>query len=142
MPPSRVITVIECGKKILSSAMNGLTGEVVYHEIQRRVPADGRSDPVTLYSESERDRVLPPALLYELGKFAEYADIFSLAWTNSDVRRTLQKIYTFMKVQEGMGKIKKFFKQADNSARLDICRSELAHSLSTFRVGMKFILGQ
>jgi hypothetical protein len=58
------------------------------------------------------------------------------------MRRTLQKIYTFMKAQEGMGKTKQFFKQADNSARLDICRSDLAHSLSTFRVGMKFILSQ
>ncbi|KAJ7479302.1 hypothetical protein FB451DRAFT_1451282 [Mycena latifolia] len=73
---------------------------------------------ISLYSISETDGVLPPALLYDIAKFTE----------------TLQKTYACLKTQQGMGKLKQLLKQADNAARLDACRSELQRSLEIFKV--------
>ncbi|KAJ6570508.1 P-loop containing nucleoside triphosphate hydrolase protein, partial [Mycena vulgaris] len=72
---------------------------------------------VMLYSTSEIGGVLPPGLLYDIAKFAE----------------TLQKIYTFMEAQQGMGKLRQLFKQAENNSRLEACKIALNQSLSIFR---------
>lgn len=50
--------------------------------------------------------------------------------------RTLQKIYTFGAAKQGMGIIKKFFKQQDNAAGLAECQAALRHSLEIFRVSL------
>ncbi|KAJ7892996.1 P-loop containing nucleoside triphosphate hydrolase protein [Mycena leptocephala] len=73
---------------------------------------------IFLSSTSETNGVLPPALLYDIAKLTE----------------NLQKIYAFMKAQQGMGKLKQLLKQADNAARLDACKSELQESLRVFQV--------
>ncbi|KAJ7095551.1 P-loop containing nucleoside triphosphate hydrolase protein, partial [Mycena epipterygia] len=71
---------------------------------------------IHLYSESATDGVLPPALLYDIAKFAE----------------TLQKIYTILQTQQGLGRLKQFFKQLDNS-RLQACKIDLQQNLDAFR---------
>ncbi|KAJ7095552.1 hypothetical protein C8R44DRAFT_989482 [Mycena epipterygia] len=75
---------------------------------------------IHLYSQTETDGVLPPVVLYDMAKFTE----------------TLQKIYTFGAAKQGMGLIKKFFKQQDNAAGLAECQAALRHSLEIFRVRM------
>ncbi|KAJ7697862.1 hypothetical protein B0H17DRAFT_1197196 [Mycena rosella] len=73
---------------------------------------------ISLYSTSETDGVLPPAILYDIAKFTE----------------TLQRIYTFVKGQQGMGKIKRLFKHLDHASRLAACRDELQHAIAMFSV--------
>ncbi|KAJ7264244.1 hypothetical protein C8J57DRAFT_1624734 [Mycena rebaudengoi] len=72
----------------------------------------------TLCSKSEIKGVLPTALLYDIAKFTE----------------TLQKVFTFLKAQQKMGKIKQLFKQPDNARQLDICKQELDKAIGMFRV--------
>ncbi|KAJ7209912.1 hypothetical protein C8J57DRAFT_1608333, partial [Mycena rebaudengoi] len=72
---------------------------------------------VHLYSLSETERIAPPALLYDLSKLTEI----------------LEKIYTFLKVQQGMGKLRQLWKQSDTSAKLETCKTDLEQSLNTFR---------
>jgi hypothetical protein len=48
--------------------------------------------------------------------------------------RTLQKIFTFLKAQQKMGKIKQLFKQPDNAGKLDTCKQELDKAIRMFRV--------
>ncbi|KAJ7170238.1 hypothetical protein C8R43DRAFT_944763 [Mycena crocata] len=64
---------------------------------------------VDLYSRSHMNGILPPTLLYNIAQFA----------------RTLQKIYTFLDAQQGMGKLKRIIKQADTNSQLNSCKSEL-----------------
>ncbi|KAJ7278041.1 hypothetical protein C8J57DRAFT_1579875, partial [Mycena rebaudengoi] len=58
------------------------------------------------------------ALLYDIAKFAE----------------TLQKIFTFLKAQQKMGKIKQLLKQPDSSRKLETCKQELNEAIGMFRV--------
>jgi hypothetical protein len=53
--------------------------------------------------------------------------------------RTLQKIYTFMKGQQAMGKIKQLFKQSISATQLEVCRAGLQEALTTFRVSGIFV---
>ncbi|KAJ7869971.1 hypothetical protein B0H13DRAFT_1896417 [Mycena leptocephala] len=73
---------------------------------------------IGLYSSTAIDQILPPDVLYGIGKFTE----------------TLQKIYTFMKGQQAMGKIKQLFKQGISAVRLEVCRAGLQEALAAFRV--------
>ncbi|KAJ6617666.1 hypothetical protein B0H10DRAFT_1948170 [Mycena sp. CBHHK59/15] len=73
---------------------------------------------IDLYTTSQTNGVLPPALLYDIGKFAE----------------TLQKVYTFIRGQQGMRKIKKIFKYSDNASQLEMCKTELQSVLERFKV--------
>lgn len=57
-----------------------------------------------------------------------------LAWILLILFRALQMIFTFIKTQEGMGKIKQLFKQADIYFRLERCKDVLESSLRAFRV--------
>ncbi|KAJ7279991.1 hypothetical protein C8J57DRAFT_1220518 [Mycena rebaudengoi] len=70
-----------------------------------------------LYSMCE-PKVLPTALLYDIGKFTE----------------TLQKVLTFLKAQQRIGKIKGFFRQTDSAVRLEVCKQELNHTLDRLKV--------
>ncbi|KAJ7776300.1 hypothetical protein B0H16DRAFT_1684195 [Mycena metata] len=67
---------------------------------------------------SETDGVLPPAILYNIARFTE----------------TLQKIYTFLKAQQGIGKIRRMLKHIDNSSQLVACKMELQGTLEAFGV--------
>ncbi|KAJ7261933.1 hypothetical protein C8J57DRAFT_1633369 [Mycena rebaudengoi] len=71
-----------------------------------------------LCSTSEIKGVLPTALLYDIAKFTEI----------------LQKIFTFLKGQQKMGKIKQLFKQPDNAGKLEMCKQELGKAVEMFRV--------
>jgi hypothetical protein len=48
--------------------------------------------------------------------------------------RTLQKIFTFLKGQQKMGKIKQLFKQPENAGGLEMCKQELHKAIEIFRV--------
>jgi hypothetical protein len=54
--------------------------------------------------------------------------------------RILEKIYTFLKVQQGMGKLRQLWKQSDTSAKLETCKTDLEQSLNTFRVKSHHLL--
>ncbi|KAJ7928233.1 hypothetical protein B0H13DRAFT_2311777 [Mycena leptocephala] len=73
---------------------------------------------IGLYSSTAMDRILPPEVLYDIVTFIE----------------TLQKIYTFMKGQQEMGKIRQLFKQGTSTAQLEACRAGLQEALTAFRV--------
>ncbi|KAF7354092.1 NB-ARC domain-containing protein [Mycena venus] len=73
---------------------------------------------VHLYSDVESDGGLSKAHLQDIARFAE----------------ALQRIYGFMKMQQGMSKIKQLFKQFDNATQLKQCQEELQRSLETFRL--------
>lgn len=92
---------------------------------------------VKLYSQSQMDGMLPPALLYDIGQFARCACGPCLSWLiyfKLLCDSTLQKIYTFVDTQLGMGKLKRLLKQADINLELNSCKSELKTALDTFRV--------
>ncbi|KAJ7258212.1 hypothetical protein C8J57DRAFT_1720798 [Mycena rebaudengoi] len=72
----------------------------------------------SLCSTSEIKGVLSTTLLYDIAKFTE----------------TLQKIFTFLKAQQKMGKIKQLFKQPDNAGKLETCKQELNKAIEIFRV--------
>ncbi|KAJ7115446.1 hypothetical protein C8R44DRAFT_880744 [Mycena epipterygia] len=61
---------------------------------------------------------LAPRLLYAMGRFAE----------------TLQKIESFMRTQQEMGMLKRFFRQQENTAQLEDCKAGLAQALDAFSV--------
>jgi hypothetical protein len=48
--------------------------------------------------------------------------------------RTLQKIFTLLKAQHKMGKIKQLFKQPDNAGKMEMCKQELHKAIGIFRV--------
>ncbi|KAJ7288949.1 hypothetical protein C8J57DRAFT_1215029 [Mycena rebaudengoi] len=73
---------------------------------------------VELYSTSKITRVLSTALLYDIAKFTE----------------VLQQVFTFLKSQQGMGKIKQVFTQPDNTVKLETCKQELNHTCQKFKV--------
>ncbi|KAJ7167991.1 P-loop containing nucleoside triphosphate hydrolase protein, partial [Mycena filopes] len=73
---------------------------------------------MSLYSTSETNGALPPAILYNIARFTE----------------TLQRIYTFLKTQQGIGKIKRIFRHLDSSSQLAACKKELEGTLEVFGV--------
>ncbi|KAJ7263754.1 hypothetical protein C8J57DRAFT_1470563 [Mycena rebaudengoi] len=73
---------------------------------------------VKLHSRSEIKGVLPTAVLHDIGKFTEI----------------LEKVFTLMRQQQSMGRIKQLFEQRNNAERLEVCRRELNHALEMFKV--------
>ncbi|KAJ7174697.1 P-loop containing nucleoside triphosphate hydrolase protein [Mycena filopes] len=73
---------------------------------------------IGLYSENVVSQMLPPSLLYDIGRFTD----------------TLQKIYTFMKRQGDMGKIQQLLKHADNALQLDACKAGLQAAMDALRI--------
>ncbi|KAJ7288873.1 hypothetical protein C8J57DRAFT_1495134 [Mycena rebaudengoi] len=73
---------------------------------------------VKLYSTSEITGALSTALLYDIVKFTE----------------TLQRVFTFFKSQQGMGKIKQLFTQPDNAVKLETWKQELDHACQKFKL--------
>ncbi|KAJ7058358.1 P-loop containing nucleoside triphosphate hydrolase protein [Mycena amicta] len=61
---------------------------------------------------------LPPGMLYNIGTFAD----------------TLQKIHSFIELQQNTSLIKRFFRQGENTALLEACRSGLNHAVDVFGV--------
>jgi hypothetical protein len=88
-----------------------------------------------LYSMCE-PKVLPTALLYDIGKFTEYVlpGICPTLVYIKSFCRTLQKVLTFLKAQQRIGKIKGFFRQTDSAVRLEVCKQELNHTLDRLKV--------
>ncbi|KAJ7278390.1 P-loop containing nucleoside triphosphate hydrolase protein [Mycena rebaudengoi] len=72
---------------------------------------------VKLSTATEVNGVPPTALLYDIAQFTE----------------TLQKIFTSLKAQQSMGKIRKFFTQASNTTRLEAHCLELNRALEISR---------
>jgi hypothetical protein len=92
---------------------------------------------VKIHSVTEIKGVLPTALLYEIAKFTEYVKIHPHILETIEGRsynRTLQKVLTVLRAQQGMGKIRQLFKQASNSSSLENCNVQLGHSLDRFKV--------
>ncbi|KAF8192315.1 hypothetical protein K438DRAFT_1762315 [Mycena galopus ATCC 62051] len=83
---------------------------------------------IMFLSSTQTDGVLPPTLLHDIAEFTE----------------SLQKLYAFLRSQQGMSKFKLLLKQSDRSSRLDVCKSELQRSLHVFkvRVGVSSVKGQ
>jgi hypothetical protein len=92
---------------------------------------------VKLHSASEIKGVLPTVLLHDIAKFTEYVK-FTMYLLNPPVlshhSRILEKVFTLLKQQQGMGKIKQLFGQRSNGERLEACRQELNHALEIFKV--------
>ncbi|KAJ7245905.1 hypothetical protein B0H12DRAFT_1220652, partial [Mycena haematopus] len=68
-------------------------------------------------SDSAED-TLSPATLHNIGKFAH----------------TLQKIHSFIEAQQNNSKFRRFFRQSENTAQLEVCNAELRHALDVFGV--------
>ncbi|KAJ7262045.1 P-loop containing nucleoside triphosphate hydrolase protein [Mycena rebaudengoi] len=105
-----VLAILKCVESIKSN--KDVCIEIVeqIHEILGTV--------VTLHSTSEIKGVLPTALLDDIAKFTEI----------------LEKVFTLLKQQKSMGKIKQFFEQRSNAERLEACRQELNHTLEMFKI--------
>ncbi|KAF7351892.1 hypothetical protein MVEN_01150900 [Mycena venus] len=73
---------------------------------------------IMFLSSTKTDGVLPPILLHDIAQFTE----------------KLQKLYAFLRSQQGMSKFKQLLKQSDSSSRLEVCKTELEGSLQIFKV--------
>ncbi|KAJ6620043.1 hypothetical protein B0H10DRAFT_1946343 [Mycena sp. CBHHK59/15] len=71
---------------------------------------------INLHLTSETKARLPPAMLYNIGKFTE----------------TLQKIYAFMDAQREPRSFKQFFKANESAALMTDCRNGLQQALQVF----------
>ncbi|KAJ7061588.1 P-loop containing nucleoside triphosphate hydrolase protein, partial [Mycena amicta] len=69
-------------------------------------------------SESHESQAIAPTMLNNLGNFAA----------------TLQKIHSFVELQQNTSLIKRFFRQGENTALLEACRSGLSHAVDVFGV--------
>ncbi|KAJ6566741.1 hypothetical protein B0H19DRAFT_713532 [Mycena capillaripes] len=72
---------------------------------------------IQLYS-IETDGTFPRPVLYDIAQFTE----------------TLQIVYGFMKMQQGMNKFKQLFKQFETATHLKECQAELQSSVEKFRL--------
>ncbi|KAJ7216006.1 hypothetical protein GGX14DRAFT_391673 [Mycena pura] len=73
---------------------------------------------ISLHSMTAVERVLPPGVVNDIGNFME----------------TLQKVYTFLKAQQEMSKIRQLFKQANSASQLEACKTGLQEAVIAFRV--------
>ncbi|KAJ7481734.1 hypothetical protein FB451DRAFT_136279 [Mycena latifolia] len=62
--------------------------------------------------------VLPPSILDSIGRFTE----------------TLQKFQSFMRTQQDQGKLKRLFKNQENTAQLEECKAALKQALDVFAI--------
>ncbi|KAJ7252445.1 hypothetical protein C8J57DRAFT_1474117 [Mycena rebaudengoi] len=104
------LSILKCVEAVRSNRDEWMIMVEQIHEILCAI--------ISLCSLSEIKGVLPMALLYDIAKFTE----------------TLQKIFTFLKAQQKMGKIKQLFKQPDNAGKLEMCKQELNKAIGIFRV--------
>ncbi|KAJ7261954.1 hypothetical protein C8J57DRAFT_1633455, partial [Mycena rebaudengoi] len=104
------LSILKCVESIKSNKDKWIIIVEQIHEILYTI--------AKLCSTSEIKGVLPTALLYDIAKFSE----------------TLEKIFTFLKGQQKMGKIKQLFKQPDNAGKLEMCKQELDKAVEMFRV--------
>ncbi|KAJ7265581.1 hypothetical protein C8J57DRAFT_1620523 [Mycena rebaudengoi] len=104
------LSILKCVEAVRSNRDEWMIMVEQIHEILCAI--------TTLCSTSEIKGVLPTALLYDIAKFTE----------------TLQKIFTFLKAQRKIGKIKQLFKQPDNAGKLETCKLELNKAIGVFRV--------
>ncbi|KAJ7261935.1 hypothetical protein C8J57DRAFT_1633383 [Mycena rebaudengoi] len=95
------LSVLKCVESVKSNKDEWMIMVEEIHEILCNI--------AKLCSTSEIKGVLPTAFLYDIAKFSE----------------TLQKMFTLLKGQQKMGKIKQLFKQSDNAGRLESCKQEL-----------------
>ncbi|KAJ7140604.1 hypothetical protein C8R44DRAFT_761634 [Mycena epipterygia] len=72
---------------------------------------------ISVYETTQIDGILPPAILYDIGKFTE----------------ALNKVYSCLKAQQGIGKLKQFLKLAEHGIQLRACKAELQEALDNFR---------
>ncbi|KAJ7254502.1 hypothetical protein C8J57DRAFT_1722081 [Mycena rebaudengoi] len=107
---SLTLSILKCVEAVRSNRNEWMMMVEQIHEILCAI--------TSLCSTSEIKGVLPTALLYDIAKFTE----------------TLQKIFTFLKAQQKMGKIKKLFRQPDNAGKLEMCKQELNKAIGMFRV--------
>ncbi|KAJ7669078.1 hypothetical protein B0H17DRAFT_1209729 [Mycena rosella] len=73
---------------------------------------------IGIYSIYPGDGGFSPSILRDIGGFME----------------TLQKIYSVVKSQQAMGRIKQLFKQPDIKLRLESCKAEIEQSLEKFQI--------
>ncbi|KAJ7261958.1 hypothetical protein C8J57DRAFT_1232093 [Mycena rebaudengoi] len=122
------LSILKCVESVKSNRDEWMIMVEQIHEILCTI--------AKLCSTSEIKGVLPTALLYDIAKFSEYLPSH-LLYNMHVLRycgRTLQKIFTYLKVQQKMGKIKQLFKQPGNTVRLETCKQELNEAVEMFRV--------
>ncbi|KAJ7240914.1 hypothetical protein C8J57DRAFT_1527246 [Mycena rebaudengoi] len=107
---SLTLPILKCVEAVRSNRNEWIIMVEQIHEILCAI--------TSLCVTSEIKGALPTALLYDIAKFTE----------------TLQKIFTVLKAQQKMGKIKKLFKQPDNAGKLEMCKQELNKAIGMFRV--------
>ncbi|KAF8139585.1 hypothetical protein K438DRAFT_1946675 [Mycena galopus ATCC 62051] len=73
---------------------------------------------VVLHVESDTGGLLPPSVLYHIGKFTE----------------TLHKIHTFVEAQQSGSKVKQFFRQGEMRTLLKDCKNGLTQALDFFQL--------
>jgi hypothetical protein len=77
---------------------------------------------------------LPPAMLSNIGQFAQHVfpapNLLPLLMNF----RTLQRIHVFVEAQQSPSKIKRFFRHSENTAQLEECKTALRHALDIFGV--------
>lgn len=90
-----------------------------------------------VYETTQIDGILPPAILYDIGKFTEYVKPHLYLRSKELTRcRALNKVYSCLKAQQGIGKLKQFLKLAEHGIRLRACKAELQEALDNFRVSI------
>jgi hypothetical protein len=95
-----------------------------------------------LHSTSEIKGVLPITVLHDIAKLTEY--VKSIYLLDLPVLRhhfrILEKVFTLLKQQQTMGRMKQLLEQRSNAERLELCRQELNHALQMFKVNqLEFI---
>ncbi|KAJ7069372.1 P-loop containing nucleoside triphosphate hydrolase protein, partial [Mycena amicta] len=73
---------------------------------------------ITIYSASALEGFLPPEIVQDIGQLTE----------------TLQKVYTHLKSQKGISRIKQLFAPVANSAQLELCKRAMKSSIDSFRL--------
>ena len=80
---------------------------------------------------------LSPVLLDGLAQFSECVQQVLILWSCRSQRyRTLQKVESYMRMQQDMGRIQRFFRQNEASAKLEECRMGLDNARDVLKVRM------
>ncbi|KAJ6587360.1 hypothetical protein B0H10DRAFT_2234032 [Mycena sp. CBHHK59/15] len=90
---------------------------------------------VDLCVNSKTGDVLPPSILHNIGNLHSASSTQIVPNVPEfSTYRTLQKIHSYVEGQLKMGKIKRFFRQGENSQQLDECKTGLQHAVELFSV--------
>lgn len=88
-----------------------------------------------IYETIRIDGILPPAILHDIGEFAEYVKSqFDLYLQKLTFRRLLNRIHSCLKTRQGYGKLKRLLKLSENQIQLKLSKEELQVALEKFRV--------